>query len=47
MLLDRQLLKNKVRPWHVLTQKNFGLFWWNLLISAVGRVLGFNADASI
>jgi hypothetical protein len=40
-------MKNKVRPWHVLTQENFGLFWWNPLISPVGRVSGFNADAPI
>jgi hypothetical protein len=40
-------MKNKVRLCDVLTQKNFGLFWWNLLFSPIGRVSGFNADAPI
>ena len=30
-------MKNPVRPWQVLAQKDFGLFWVSLLISAVGN----------
>ena len=29
-------MHNPVKPWHVLLQKNFGLFWSSLLISAIG-----------
>jgi MFS family permease len=29
-------MKSKLSPWSVLAQKNFGLFWWSLLISAIG-----------
>ncbi len=30
-------MKNQVRPWQVLAQRDFGLFWVSLLISAVGN----------
>lgn len=29
-------MKNRIRPWHVLAQKNFGLYGSSLLVSAVG-----------
>ena len=30
---------NQVRPWHVLAQRDFGLFWSSLLISGIGSQL--------
>ncbi|HYY25109.1 MAG TPA: MFS transporter, partial [Candidatus Udaeobacter sp.] len=29
-------MRSKLSLWNVLAQKNFGLFWWSLLISAIG-----------
>ena len=29
-------MPRRVRPWHVLGQKNFGLYWSSLLVSAIG-----------
>jgi len=29
-------MKSRPNPWNVLAQKNFGLFWWSFLISAIG-----------
>ena len=29
-------MERPVKPWHVLAEKNFGLFWSSLLVSAVG-----------
>ena len=30
-------MQNQIRPWRVLAQRDFGLFWVSLLISAVGN----------
>jgi MFS family permease len=32
-------MKDRMMPWHVLAERNFGLFWSSLLISAVGSQL--------
>jgi MFS family permease len=32
-------MKNSVRPWRVLAERDFGLFWSSLLVSAIGSQL--------
>ena len=32
-------MENQVRFWHVLAQRDFGLFWSSLLISGIGSQL--------
>jgi len=36
MLVGNIPVENQVRPWRVLAQRDFGLFWVSLLVSAVG-----------
>ena len=37
MLVGKISMQNQIRPWRVLAQRDFGLFWVSLLISAVGN----------
>ena len=34
-----EFVKNQARPWNVLAERNFGLFWSSLLVSSIGSQL--------
>ncbi len=36
MLVEKFAMEKPVRPWDVLAEKNFALFWFSLLVSAIG-----------